>query len=498
MIRDSFVLQLKKKGTHMSTLKIKTINIDNFKGISNLHKDIDGNVIYVSGRNGAGKSTVLDAIYAAISKTRMPEKPIKEGEKKATINLTLAGQDAELDITRTITPKSNTLTVTENGKKVKDARTLLDGLLSSISIDPFKFMSLSDKEQSELMTKACGIEFDFEQFEDQLQDNIEGRKQLKREIKSLEGSIESIDVPEDLEGNDYDVVELNKKLNKAIQNNIEVEKQQKDVKEARERAIRLKKEYMACKEIVEKGVEGEIIDTLELETQIRGANEHQELASKIAMKKQYEEQLSNKKGALKTQEAGIKELEKTKEDALKDFKSPVEGLTTDGSKLYLGDAPYSQASSAERIEVAAKLSMLASKDVKVINIKDASLLDDEMVGKITEVAKENDCQVFMEMVSNESDVCLTFEEDATPLTATEVKASNEKIDKAEAEFKEAVEATNDEGEIEASVVEEIEDELNAILDKADEDNARIEAEEADLFGAEEEVDDEFGLEDLGL
>lgn len=394
----------------MNTLKIKTINIDNFKGISSLHKDVEGNVIYVSGKNGAGKTSVLEAIYAAISKAHLPEKPIKEGEDRATINLVLAGKEVELEITRTITQKSNTLVVKENGEKVKNARQLLDGLLSNISVDPFKFMELSEKEQVELMTKACGIDFDFDSFEEEMGNAVTDRKFIKRQIKDLEGSVNSIEVPENMAECNYDIVELNQKLAEATANNVAVRDNIARRERAKERMVQIKKEYEEMKAIYSEEFSEEMVDTRDIEDKIKLASENAAIASKLSLRKEYSEKLESAQLNLKAKEKSIKALEKKKADAMSSFKSPVEGLGTDGKKLYLGEAPYSQASSAERIEVAAKLSMLASKDVKVINIKDASLLDDDMVAKVTDVAKEYDCQVFLEMVNNDQDISLTFEE----------------------------------------------------------------------------------------
>jgi len=391
-------------------MKITTINIDNFKGIQSLHKDIKGNVIYVSGKNGSGKTSLLEAIYVALAKTNLPEKAIKEGETKAVINLTLAGKDVELEITRTITEKSNSLTIKENGKQVKNCRELLDGLLSNISIDPFKFMHMKEKEQAEIMAKVCGIDFDFEDYDTRLDDAVLERQALKRDVQQLTNSRDSIVIPADVPEQEFDIGKLNENLMNATTHNMEIQAKIDAKARAIARLNELKEEYNKLLVIAKEEFDETLQDTDDLKNQIKIANDYSSIRADISRKKQYADDLATKVTDLANQEKAIKVLEKTKDSAMSSFKSPVKGLKTDGKKLYLGDAPYSQASSAERIEVSAKLSMLANKEIKIVNIKDASLLDDAMLETISKVATEHDCQVFLEVVNNNEEVELTFEE----------------------------------------------------------------------------------------
>ena len=72
--------------------KFRQIELTNFKKISMINIDIDegGNVITVQGANGQGKSSILDGLLAVLGGPRYaPEKPVKEGEKDATIVATL-------------------------------------------------------------------------------------------------------------------------------------------------------------------------------------------------------------------------------------------------------------------------------------------------------------------------------------------------------------------------------------------------------------------------
>jgi len=71
----------------MRILKLSTSNV---KRISAVEITPEGDVIVISGKNGAGKSSVLDSImYALGGKETIPSEPIRQGEAEAKIELDL-------------------------------------------------------------------------------------------------------------------------------------------------------------------------------------------------------------------------------------------------------------------------------------------------------------------------------------------------------------------------------------------------------------------------
>ena len=87
-------------------MKLKSITLQNFKGIENLTIELDGKTTVIFGINGVGKSTILraiDLLYANIiirltgrGKTRKAEldyDDISYGKSKANINATFVFED---------------------------------------------------------------------------------------------------------------------------------------------------------------------------------------------------------------------------------------------------------------------------------------------------------------------------------------------------------------------------------------------------------------------
>src|ERR1700685_2299474 len=79
-----------KDDVKQDDLRIYELRAENFKRLSAITIRPDGSVIVISGRNGQGKTSAIDAIAVAIGgKKAAPAEPIRKGQDKAEINLDL-------------------------------------------------------------------------------------------------------------------------------------------------------------------------------------------------------------------------------------------------------------------------------------------------------------------------------------------------------------------------------------------------------------------------
>ncbi len=93
-------------------MKIIEFRAERFKRLSAVEITPEGNTVIISGKNGQGKSSVLDAIWLALgggnaTKDSATTVPIKEGEKDAVVRLDLG----DMVVTRKWTASGSTLTV---------------------------------------------------------------------------------------------------------------------------------------------------------------------------------------------------------------------------------------------------------------------------------------------------------------------------------------------------------------------------------------------------
>jgi hypothetical protein len=109
-------------------------------------------------------------------------------------------------------------------------------------------------------------------------------------------------------------------------------------------------------------------------------------------------------------DAAVKEGERRKKEAIAHAKYPVEGLGFGNQEVMYNNLPFEQASNAEQIKVSAAIGMTTNRKVRVMRIKDGSLLDENSLKIVAEMAYEHDFQVWIETVSETGNVGFYMED----------------------------------------------------------------------------------------
>ena len=86
-------------------MKIRSINIENFKGISELNHDFTKPVTIVTGKVGTGKTSFIQGLKFALT-NELPDNPIKKGESSAKVKIEC---DDDLTIEKEYTDKNKKL-----------------------------------------------------------------------------------------------------------------------------------------------------------------------------------------------------------------------------------------------------------------------------------------------------------------------------------------------------------------------------------------------------
>lgn len=205
--------------------------------------------------------------------------------------------------------------------------------------------------------------------------------------------------------------ELNQKLHNAGMSNVElnstldkIEEKEGLVAEYEQKIISMKKEIS---ELKEKVAGQEIIDLAPIEAEIAKANESSEL---IQQYKLYEKYTSELKTASAEYEKKSSELEAIKEEKtakIKATKLPFKNLTTNdsGELVVVKDGkemPFSSDffSTGKMWEMSIRILSAKNTELKTIIVKDATLLDEDKIKHISEIAEKNGLQVLMEFVGD--------------------------------------------------------------------------------------------------
>ncbi len=118
--------------------------------------------------------------------------------------------------------------------------------------------------------------------------------------------------------------------------------------------------------------------------------------------------------ALREQSRGltkrIEELDADKQAQLAAAKFPVAGLSFGESGITLNGLPFEQASSAERLRVSVAIGAALAPQLKAMCIYDGSLLDEDHMKFLRELAVEHDLQILMERVGKGDECSLIIED----------------------------------------------------------------------------------------
>jgi hypothetical protein len=106
----------------------------------------------------------------------------------------------------------------------------------------------------------------------------------------------------------------------------------------------------------------------------------------------------------------IEGLDAEKKALLESARFPVHGLSfTDEGVLFNG-LPLEQASQGEQLRVSAAIGMALNPKLKVLMIRDASLLDDEAMAILAQQAHDKGYQLWLERVGAGQEVSVVIED----------------------------------------------------------------------------------------
>jgi ABC-type methionine transport system ATPase subunit len=100
----------------------------------------------------------------------------------------------------------------------------------------------------------------------------------------------------------------------------------------------------------------------------------------------------------------IDEKTSQKVEKIKAAAYPLEGLSVDDAGVIYKGVPLSQLSSGQRLQVSTAIAMALNPKLRVILVRDASLVDAEGIDLITKLAEEKDYQLWIEKMDESGSV----------------------------------------------------------------------------------------------
>lgn len=144
----------------MRTTKIK---IKNLFGIT--ETELDGRSVEITGTNGTGKTSVIDAFRYALTNQSDRKLIVKEGASEGEI---IIETDTGLMIDRRKrNEQADYKSVKENGKEVMSPESFLRQLFTQLQLDPVAFTLMSEKEKNRAILDLVKFDWDLNYINEQ-------------------------------------------------------------------------------------------------------------------------------------------------------------------------------------------------------------------------------------------------------------------------------------------------------------------------------------------
>lgn len=426
-------------------MRIIKLESENIKKLRAIEITPTGDLVVIAGRNDAGKSSVLDSIAMALGGAALiPGQPVRKGTKGGKVTVDLG----EFIVTRTFTANGGGALTVENrdGARYKSPQAMLDRILGELTFDPLAFEREDPKTQTDILRKLVGL--DTSDLDLKRGVLYEDRTDKNREVKALEVTVESHEAYPDVPETEVSIAgildalslaeQLQQKATRAYDSDVEalrvVDRIQEKLDDDMESIVQLRNQMAALEDAIEaneKELSNAILarterakahveavqavpDTTELREQVKQA----EITNRaVRINQQRTSAVRNLEYAkaesaeLSTQIAAI---DSARASRIAAASFPVPGLSiSDDGGIVLDGLPFDQASTSARLRVSVAIGLAMNPKLRVLLVRDGSLLDSNNLALIAEMAQAADAQVWLEKMTESPEGGAIFIEDGT-------------------------------------------------------------------------------------
>ncbi len=435
-------------------MRILTLDIDNFKRLGKVHIVANEHFNIIGGRNSQGKSSTLDAIISVLGgKKARPIYMLKDGEKEGSVKITFDG-DPELHqsgITGELIfddKGRQKLTITsDDGEEASSPQGIFDDLMGTVAFDPLRFSRLKGLPQVDELKRLVGLDFtEMDRVRDQA---YRERTQVNTRGKNLKARLDGMMHHDDAPEQEVDVSDLmdeivrrqivnqqNQRFRQILADQELAEKHEllliqtldgqiaklmEEMEAARAAQARIALRIAESRQIVSGLMDLSIEDVQE---QIRSAGA---INRKVAENAQYaisEVELADMREQSEGYTKAMQEIDQSKAHAIAKAPWPVEGLGFDSDGVTYNGLPFSQASTSQQLIVSTAIGMALNPRLKVLILREGSLLDDSSLEELSQYVKDQDYQLWIERVTpteeSEKGCTIVIEDGAVKWSAVSV------------------------------------------------------------------------------
>ena len=403
--------------------QISEVEIKNIKGIESLSFKA-GAVTVLSGSNGAGKSSVIDAIGAIFDGGHDPAL-LRNGTEQGEVKITL---DDGSTIRKRVTPTKSDLEVRNpQGGIVKRPAEYVKTLAQSFAFDPIGLVSAPKKDRAKWLLEAMPIEFTASEVAKAIErpqvssmtldelsalragfytDRTNVNRDLERAvavITDLRATLpagDGSDQSEALAAAQGELHSYRAQLEEGKRTlDAQREQQRAEAKATYEaRLNEIEQDYSHALEIgmreTQAAIEAATVRVTELQSAVEGQKKAAATRGAIEQRQKEHKALGAQSLELDRKIKGIDDLKKRK---LSDL--PIEGVDVRDGDVFVGGVPWDQVNTARQYEVAIQLGAMKAGELALMVVDRAEAFDEEKWDLFQGAVKSSGLQVIAARVT---------------------------------------------------------------------------------------------------
>lgn len=450
-------------------MKIVSLEAENFKNIEKKIVEINGRSLLITGKNSAGKSSLIQALLSGIDSKIQPTDSIRKGQTKGSTKVVIAGvmngveEKYCLEMFYTPANQAGRIVLTNSqGEKVKSPKEVLKSIIGNISFDIFTFLKSKKADQIKILKELSGVAPEINKLDFERKAIFDDRTFLKRTVEETEAimnnhglspdEIDTYSETKDLAPLQEVMANISKKITTWNEVSSKVKNFKTDAEVTIPDAIKKRNEEILFSEkeiekLKEKIAEYEQTISIkkdrikELEIAIESSNEnvkkgeawleknpepkaeeaskaisdavlHNEKCSKVTELAKKQKALIADKQKLEKLNQDIEVIDNKKDHLIKNSKLPIKGLTFNDDNIFLDGLPLEegQINTAELINIGVEIAMALNPNLRVIFIHEGSLFDKEGLAALIKKVEDKGYQLIVELVSESDELEIKFTE----------------------------------------------------------------------------------------
>lgn len=423
-------------------MKLTKLAIHNFEGLESLEMT-PADLTIIEGHNGAGKTSVLDAIRVAFTNKGERSLLVRDGATQGLILFELSdgsiGERQVQDGGRTAGP----LTMQYgNGRSINAAQKFLDRLGLGFGFNPLAFIELSPAEQSKRLLEVTHLDVPLPQLLALGGGNLSGvrytdhpllvlkaietaleeqRREVGRAARDTEGMVERLraEVPADFNqaaAQDFD-------LGMAVAELQQIHTAQRDLQrlaaEQQSRESRIAGLLAEVRRLEQEGLQAEIAcqnieqllatlsDASQLEAQMAAYKQNQHYLSRLTEATQREQEASDLRRNYALLTERLTAVRAKPAELLAAQPLPVAGLGLTEGQVTINGLPIGALSTGEQLDVAVDIAIATLGELQVVLVDGLERLDNEHQTRMLARLLEAGVQAFVTRVTDTELTILT-------------------------------------------------------------------------------------------